>query len=473
MNSASLQSLLMSLGVLSFLLLFGMFLRAKIALFRKLLIPASVIGGFIGLLLGPEILGTTSIKVMQEEWVSIWGLLPGILIVPIFAATPLGRFKKAEVKKGEKKQKAALITMISGIAGAAFGLQLILGVGVAMLLNKLIPTLNLYNNFGFELSQGFNGGHGSAGAVGNVLLDAGLPYWEVAQGVASTFATIGLIGGLLLGVFLINRASSKKETVFLRDSATLPTATSFGFTKDINSQGNLGRETTLSSTIETLTVHLGILLIACTLAYWVRGLAIKYDIIGLKSILVWVYALIIMFGINYLLNIFKLDWLIDTKVKSHITSLLTDIAITAAIASMPLKAVLVYILPIILISALGFIIVYYSTIKVYKYFMPNSFPFERAILSFGINTGVMMTGITLLKICDPNFESPALEDYSLCTTTRAVVDLFFNPIMFYLLVKGTSMQMFLFGVGYVVLHYIVVFIARNIYSRSLKLENKR
>ena len=34
------------------LLLAGMFLRAKVPLFRKFLVPASVIGGFLGLLLG-------------------------------------------------------------------------------------------------------------------------------------------------------------------------------------------------------------------------------------------------------------------------------------------------------------------------------------------------------------------------------------------------------------------------------------
>lgn len=57
MTSALLQSLLKSTGALCALLLVVMFLRAKVPLFRKLLIPASVIGGFLGLLLGPQLWG--------------------------------------------------------------------------------------------------------------------------------------------------------------------------------------------------------------------------------------------------------------------------------------------------------------------------------------------------------------------------------------------------------------------------------
>ena len=70
MTSSLLQSLIQSTGVLCALLLIGMFLRAKVPLFRKLLVPASVLGGFVGLFLGPQVWGQASFVPIQEEWVS-------------------------------------------------------------------------------------------------------------------------------------------------------------------------------------------------------------------------------------------------------------------------------------------------------------------------------------------------------------------------------------------------------------------
>ncbi|MFR9307310.1 MAG: hypothetical protein ACLVK6_00610 [Lachnospiraceae bacterium] len=37
----------------------------------------------------------------------------------------------------------------------------------------------------------------------------------------------------------------------------------------------------------------------------------------------------------------------------------------------------------------------------YRFLLPDSCPFERGVYAWGIGTGVMMTGLALLKICDP------------------------------------------------------------------------
>lgn len=68
MSSEVLQTQIKSLGALGFLLIIEMFLRAKIPMYRKMLIPASVFGGFVGLLLGPKILGCHSVLQVPEEW---------------------------------------------------------------------------------------------------------------------------------------------------------------------------------------------------------------------------------------------------------------------------------------------------------------------------------------------------------------------------------------------------------------------
>lgn len=473
MTSTILQTLLKSLGTLGLLLIIGMFLRAKIPLFRKMLIPASVLGGFVGLLLGPELLGSHAIMPFPEDWTLTWSLLPSILIVPIFAAIPLGNFKKQGKKEkdhGKNLNQASRIAVVTGVHASQMGSQIFVGVGAAVLLGLIFPSMKLYNNFGFEMSQGFNGGHGTAGAVANVLMEAGIENWAVVQGVATTFATVGLLGGIVLGIIQINRATQKGQTAILKDTTSLPDSVNSGIHTNIAEQGSVGRETTSSSNVECFSVHLGLIFLAAALAYIVRGAAVTYNIPGFKEIPVWPYALIMMHIINFALSKLHLEWLIDSKVKSHISGMLSDFAITAAIASMPIKAVMTYFLPIIIISILGYILVYFTTIKAYQFLLPDSCPFERGIFVFGMGTGVMMTGMALLKICDPDYETSTLEDYSVANIIISITDLLALPIMYHILTQGTSSQMILYGLVYTLFFVIMALVGKAIYKRTAQCE---
>ena len=87
MTNAMLTDLLQSLGLLGVFLLIGVFLRAKLKILQKTFIPASVIGGFLLLLLGPQ---CANVLPVPASWFDTYSLLPGILIVPVVAAVPLG-----------------------------------------------------------------------------------------------------------------------------------------------------------------------------------------------------------------------------------------------------------------------------------------------------------------------------------------------------------------------------------------------
>ena len=82
-----LTDLLQSLGLLGLFLIIGMVLRAVCKPLQKAFIPASVIGGFLLLILGPQVLNVLPVS---ADWFSYYNMLPGILIVPVVTAVPLG-----------------------------------------------------------------------------------------------------------------------------------------------------------------------------------------------------------------------------------------------------------------------------------------------------------------------------------------------------------------------------------------------
>lgn len=358
MNSSDLQTILNSMAILGAFLLAGLFLRAKVPLFRKLLIPASVIGGFVGLLLGPQILGLTGVKLFSEEWIQVWTLQPSILMIPIFASIPLCNFKSGKKDSRRSKCHACTIFMEGGLGGAVFAVQMLLGVGLALFIGKLLPSLYPYNNFGCEMVFGFNGGHALAGLLGGLLMENGKDYWEVAQSVGCTYSTIGLLGGIITGIIFINRAIRKGQASVVKESAKLDETMTYGFTKDVEKQESVGRETTHNSAINAITVHVALLLIVSYLGYVLSTLFTSMGWEFLSALPAYIWAMMIAYPVNWLLNKLELGWLFDARIKNGVVAVCTDFAIVAAMASMDIAAVIMYLLPICVISALAFVVTY-------------------------------------------------------------------------------------------------------------------
>ena len=84
---------------LSVLLLVGKLIRTKAVLLQKLFLPASVIAGFIGLALGPYILGQAGVQVIPQEMLDTWATFPGRLINVVFACLFLGFALRIAVSK--------------------------------------------------------------------------------------------------------------------------------------------------------------------------------------------------------------------------------------------------------------------------------------------------------------------------------------------------------------------------------------
>lgn len=465
MTSQLLTQLLQALSLLSVLLLIGTFLRAKVKLFQSLYLPASVIGGFIGIIISPEILGRFSNYSISEEWIKTYSLLPGILSVPIFAAIPLGMFLNEN--KNIKSMYPSKVLICFGLFQCASMSQSAIGYATNMFFSKINPQLNMYRTFGYELSAGFAGGHGLAAATGKLLEGFGIPQWEIAQGVALTTATIGLIGGIVFGIIFINLAVRKNKTkIIKRINDNADKSMEVGYNKDINKQNSLGRETFLSSSIETITFHLAIIFTVCGIAYIVLNFVKKMNIAGLNVLPVWTYSMIIMFALNFIIKKLNLVWMVDAKVKAKIMGTLSDFAIVSAMTSLPIKAIINYIAPITVMCILGFIITYLLVFPLNSFFFKEDYSFERAIISWGTLTGVLITGMTLLKICDPEYKSPALSEFSLGFSLMSVTGLLIVPILNTVLAVGSTFDNFITAIISAILYFVFAFMIYFINKKS-------
>lgn len=434
MTSAQLSDLLKSLGVLGLFLIIGFILRAKVKIFQKTFLPASVIGGFILLLLGPIGFG---ILPLPEAWIKVWAMLPGIIIVPVVTATPLGlNLTNEDTAKNLKN-----IIPLMFIMFATYYLQNALGFGINILLKAL--GINIYETFGWELVIGYTGGHGTAGILGNMLQEMNLPYWETAQGVAITMATFGIVGGILLGMLLINWAARKGYTSILDKPSDIPANIAIGYEKDITKQGSAGRETTKSSSLDTVSFHAAIIFFGCFLAYSLLAFVKGMNIPLLKSISVWAYGIIIMFVMWWIIRKLKLDFLIDAKIKSKITGPFTEFAVIAAIASLPVKTVLHYIGPILLMAVIGYIGTTFILVILCKKYIKTDW-FEHMIATYGMSTGVFLTGLLLLKVCDPDSKSPAIGNYSVAFSILSAATFALLPVVLNMLVNSGIVVTFIF-----------------------------
>ena len=450
--SDTLVVIIKAFAVFSVLLFIGAFLRAKIRLFQKLYLPACVIGGFLGLIVGPNVLNLIPVS---GDVMEVASSLPGVLIVPVLAAVPMCMQRSGGI---DLRKQRDIITMFSILTGGCF-LQFVIGLLVN--LGYSAAGGESYSTFGLELAFGFCGGHGMAGSLGSALKDLNAPYWEVAQGVASTSATVGLIGAIVVGVVMHNMAVRKGYTSVMKGGEGISEDFRLGYYRPVDEKRpSLGVQTTISNSIETLSLHMALLLAASGGAYIIGNWVSSLNIGILSAMSTWFYAMILMAVFWMIIQAFKIDFLFDEEVKNKITGFLSDYIIVAAIMSIPIDLVLTYWIPMLIMFTVGMAIticVCYFIGK--KYF--REYWFEKVLGPFGSNTGVYVSGMLLTKMADPELRTPALKDYALGYTLASFVN---TPLMA-LMVSVTFMQGPLMGVFVALVISVICFIPIVLFCR--------
>jgi ESS family glutamate:Na+ symporter len=394
------------------------------------------LGGFAGLCLR---------FIIPPDWVTIWAALPGLLMVPVVTASPLGNGLDASPGQAGVKKTTAIIKMFA-ILYIASGVQILIGIILRELFNGAMPELQLYKPFGYEMAEGFAGGHGTAGVIGNYYKDLGLPYWETAQGLTATYATIGLIAGILIGIVTINvyvRRHNNKSS-----SSPLAGEVRWGVTPPPAPPAR-GGELFVSSKKMNYTLHLAIILAVCGIGYLLMYLVKSNKVPVINQLPIWVYGLVVMYPVNALIKrVGAFSRHIDKDVKNSITGSFTDYAILAAIASLPVRGIIAYWLPVLVTAVLGLLCTWFCIFGIARWAFGGDksgktgngkadYPLERGLTIWGTMTGVFFTGLMLLKLADPEYKSRVQEDYSISFSMTTLSGFILMPLtVSFLLYQG-------------------------------------
>jgi len=404
---------MLSFITLCILLGIGHFLRGRIKLLQTLYLPSCVIAGIAGLIIiqsfaaidqpGQTVQG---INTFLNSATQHWNKLPGFLINVVFACLFLG----ARLPKFGSLAKRAGPQFAYGQI-VAWG-QYVVGLGLWVLfMAKMFPSLPAM--FAGILPVGFEGGHGTAAGMGPVFEQHG---WPDGQHLALTAATGGIVSAIVIGMVLINIAArrgyvQKHQTPFdkAEPNGIIP----------VNSRPSAGQLTVSSDAIETLSIHIVFIAVAIAI-----GFALQQGLIYCERFNPWLskhnffhsfplfpLCMIGGFIVQMLDDRFDKHNLIDLGIIRRLQNCSLDFLVVAAIANIKLNVVLSAAAPLTILIAAGIAWNVFCVLVLAKRLLPDAW-FERAIAEMGQSMGVTATGLLLLRVVDPDYQTPAADAFA-------------------------------------------------------------
>jgi len=381
---------LMDIGWISLLLIIGNLMRRFIPWFQKLLIPAPITAGLLGLLLGPNALGIIQFSEHFGDYATI-------LIAAVFGALPFTMDFDAKVR-----QRARTMWSYSvGMYLAQWGFFALLGVIL------FAPLFNTPDWFGIMLPVGFVGGFGVAAAVGGALDSAGM---TEATSLGFTAAAVGMFSAIIGGVIFARWGSKKGHTNELPALDKLPEDMRTGIISLPGQRPSVGRATTSPSSIEPIALHVAALAATLFLANILTNLV--NDAFPALSFPLFAMAFLVGLAGVGVLHLIKAPHYLDTKLMGSVSGASTDFLVAVGIASIVPAVVATYIVPLIVLFVVGLAF----CLVLFFYVAPRIFEhgwFERAVFSWGWATASVATGIAVLKIVDPEQKSGTLEEFGM------------------------------------------------------------
>ena len=418
------------------LLLIGKLLRERVGLFRWLHIPVSVIAGLVGLTAVQAMTHTFEVEdpsIIQTtcEVLASW---PSWLIAVVFAGMLLSRNSSSASESARRVAAQGVMVWVIVLGETAVGLL------VTWLLIQ--PFFDVPNSFGMLIETGFAGGHGTAAAMGDVFAHPSIQL-ESGRDLGMLMATLGLVYGIVTGIFWINIGVRKGwvpkkaqgTATQLKDEPGLDRAKQFG--PDVETEDDGFDRMLLQVIWLALAFGLGMLAQhfvmqaadARAFDYWAsaggeseqaqRQLSKRLSVSNVVDFPLFVYTLFGGLFIRRLVSaVGKAHW-IDGRAIGRLTGAAMDILVVAAIATLNLGVVIAMAGPFFILFVAGSIWAAICLLLISRWLLPSEHWFQLALINYGMSTGTTATGFVLLKVVDPELKSDAAGDYALAAPLSA------------------------------------------------------
>ncbi len=391
------------LGIISMALVLATWMRSKITFLQKFLIPNALIAGFILLPLYNYVfplMGVSSAGL---------GILAYHLLSISFVALTLKAPPRQKTSRGR-----IFNTTLSVLLEYAF--QGLTGLLLTILMIKTIRP-DLFHSFGYLLPLGFAQGPGQAYSIGKSWAAFGV---HDAGNIGLTFAAVGFLICSFGGIFLINYGIRHKwiceDRILFLNNKEIKSGI-----RPRNSKLPVGSyQTTNTEAIDSLTLNLSLVFIGYFITFLVlKGLTFVLSFAGKPGEqlaatfwgLSFIFAALIGLLMKQVLKLTHTQHIMDNLTLNRISGFSVDLMVASAIAAISLVIVSKYWLPILIVTGTGAIITTYSVIWFgSRIFRDNRF--LRTLLIFGVSTGTLSTGLALLRVVDPEFETPVATDYT-------------------------------------------------------------
>ncbi len=388
-------SLILDFLWLSLFIGMGVFFKRKVVFFQKFLFPTAIIAGFIGLLLGREVL-----QIINLDSERLGSLVYHLMAIGFIS---IALKKREHIHSRDIFNSGVYIVSIYLVQG-------IIGFIISLFLaNTIFP--DLFPSFGLLLPLGFGQGPGQAYAIGRQWEEIG---FFQGGNIGLSFATIGFLWACIVGVILLNYLIKRSIFVVNLDKFAAP--------EKIYEEMDSG-ELPLAASLDDISIQLfliGLVYLATYLSllglnkillpWGAFGETLAQLMWGFHFIIGTIYAILlrIIFNLMKKIGIMNHEYP-NSYMLQRIAGGCFDFMITAAIAAISLETLRYYLLPTLLITTTGGIV----TIIFILWMTPRVFKkdiFENTMVFYGTYTGTISTGMALLKQIDPGFHSGASEN---------------------------------------------------------------
>ncbi len=386
------MSFMMAFGWASLMLCIGMILRAKVPFLRNMLVPSSVIAGVLGWIFMNCIsnLGV-SVGTDYDMFTTIVNYLFTVSFISIsLTSTPKGEDGGAKnVVRGAVALGLVWCLLYALTPLIGFGLVAIFGSGVEM--NSI---------YGMLVQFAFCQGPGQAASFRASLEGYGA---ENASPVAIAVSALGFIAAFLVG---IPAAKAGIRRGLVRHCGQLDETILKGYLRQEEQTEQMLKDTTVSSNIETLAFHFALIGV-CYLLANVIAVLFSYlpSFLGSSmSSMMFMNGMYAAYIVKFFLRKLKLDFLQSDVLQSKITGWTSDYLVVCAFMAVSVRLISQWIMPLLLVSLVTVLV----TIAVCFYFgqrVGGSNDFERTLGLYGTCTGTVPSGVSLVRIVDPNFRT--------------------------------------------------------------------